>query len=121
MCGWLDLNGKFYSCEEYEHISLADELEEKLGLRLFDNENYIPFHGERLLEKLGWIKFTQSEFYRLLDDYPDKGYVFVFTGEHQLTKKQINWLLDSIDKFSPNQIEMIKKIFEEQMDAYGNN
>jgi len=61
MCGWLDLNGKFHVCDEYDHISLANELEKKLGLKLFNEEDCKLFHGEHLLEKLGWIKFTQSQ------------------------------------------------------------
>lgn len=113
LCGWLSLNGTFYNCDEYGHRALADELEKKLNLKLYDKQNYKTYHGEELLEKLGWVKFTQSEFYKLLKDYPDKGYVFLFTSENKLSKKQTNWILDNINKCSPNQIGMIKKLLEE--------
>jgi len=118
VCGWLDLNGEFHICGEYEHISLADELENKLGLKIYDRENFKLFHGEHLLEKLGWVKFTQAEFYKEYDSYPDKGYVFFLWSEHQLTRGQTDWLLDNMLTFSPSQIKMIEDIFRNQMDFW---
>ncbi len=58
--GWLDTEGIYYSCEIGEHIGLAELL----------CENFFSgiTNAERHLEKLGWAKCTNSEWWFLEDD-----------------------------------------------------
>ena len=57
--GWLDRDGNFYGCKPGQHIHLAGELLQKL----FPDKAPEIDLAERILEKEGWAKCTDGEWY----------------------------------------------------------
>lgn len=75
-CGWLSPNGDFYGCRYHEHISLSQELVEKLSLNK-------PHIGD--IDSLGWIKLQSDEWL-----YPWKS----IEGDEPISQPQITTLFD---------------------------
>lgn len=112
LCGWLDREGEFYPCAEYEHLALAQKIEQKQHLTaLF--EGYGMCHDEFLLEQLGWVKLTQRDFYKDYECYPDCGCT-LYPSTKPLTDKQTKWILTNMANMSPNQKEGANQILNRE-------
>jgi len=109
--GWLSPNGEWFPCKFKDHLDLAEKIEENLNIKLWDEKRNIPFHGESLLEKLGFIKIVGT-------DYTDQAVFFpeIFYRDTLTTKNQINWLLDNQEKMSNTQFDYVTKHIEYWME-----
>ncbi|MFL0167299.1 hypothetical protein [Candidatus Clostridium helianthi] len=100
ICGWLSRDGKFYECGESKHNLLASRLEKELGLEMFDEEKSIYLHDTALLETLGFIKFTQSTYGLIGDNYDNQ--FMLFFGK-RFSYEQRKWMEENILKMSSYQ------------------
>ena len=87
MLGFISPDGKFYKCEYYAHMKLADELLEKI----YKQQSNKPVDK---LCKLGWV-VLQSSFVGFAGD---DGY---YTP--QLTREQKQWLEENEQNMSYDQ------------------
>lgn len=79
--GWLSPNGKFFSCEAYEHIYLSWKLCEHLGYEFED-----PTADDVMIQH-GWVKCSFKNW---------------ILSEKSLTQRQINFLFDWCEKYGKN-------------------
>lgn len=105
--GWLSNKGIFYTCDAYEHNELAINLVVDLNLQAIE-ENGVFYTGAGLLEKLGWVRFTQSPFYEKYEDVPDNGFVY-FDFNKMMSYEQLKWYNDNKNNLSKNQIDVIEE------------
>lgn len=77
--GWLSSDGVFYECSCYDHIIIADLLNDKYGYEKI-NDSVSALNGELTLEKNGWVKISLTR----LVHYKDL----------RLTKRQLDFLFD---------------------------
>lgn len=100
LCGWLSRDGKFYECSESKHNLLAGKLEKDLSLELFNESKSMYLHDTALLESLGFIKFTQSTYGLIGEDYDNQ--FLLFFGK-RFSYEQRRWMEANILKMSPRQ------------------
>ena len=110
--GWLDLKGDFYSCYSYGHDELADALIEAQKIEPIIENGYVYF-GTGLLEKLGYIRLTQSRFYETIHETPDKGFAYC-NFDVKITKEQLKWFEDNKEILSNAQ----RLAFEDYIDFH---
>lgn len=108
--GWLDREGNFFECEEYEHNDEATILQEKFNLKPIYKDGFVLF-GTSLLEHLGWISITQSKYYGRVNNYPDRGFIG-YENEKPFSKKQIDWFNKNRERLSPKQREHLDDFLE---------
>lgn len=53
--GWLSPTGEFYPCGQFEHISVANELCEPMGLPDTDPSTLRRISGDEKLLNFGWV------------------------------------------------------------------
>lgn len=53
--GWLDPNGDFYPCEVFDHIGMAEDIVNDLGL-----VSRTKYHADEILLQNGWVQITRS-------------------------------------------------------------
>lgn len=101
--GWLSPSAEWFPCSHKDHLELALKLEERLNLKMWDEDRCCVLHDERLLEKLGFVKIVGT-------DYTDQAIFFpeIFQGR-PTTQQQIKWLTKNKDKMSEEQFNYVEQ------------
>jgi hypothetical protein len=107
--GWLSPEGGLYRCPYYMHINTALKIEEEKKIPSQYDINKRILHGEELLKKLGYIKFINSDNTKNADMnsfvfFPDD---YFYSHNKKVTKEQMIWIENNLDKLSENQIKII--------------
>ena len=113
MCGWVNREGVFFPCNEYEHGDLARKIEYEHHLNAIFDEQFHWLSGESLLDYIGYIKVAQSNFFKEHVKY-DSGRIYYFS-KYRMTKAQIEWLNDHIEDFSHEQLESLKMLMDKEI------
>ena len=100
ICGWLSREGNFYKCSESKHNLLAANIEKDLDLKMFDEDKSIYLHDTALLETLGYVKFTQSTYGLIDENYHNQ--FMLFFGK-RFSYEQRRWMEENISKMPTNQ------------------
>jgi hypothetical protein len=61
--GYIDLEGRFYGCSNFNHINFADDLCEKFGFEIKENDSFYKTDGQIVLDKKGFIKVSSNRFF----------------------------------------------------------
>ena len=105
MNGFLDTNGKLYTCEPFEHLDKAAEIVESMGITVSTRLN-----AEEYLQKLGWIVVRTNDVYGLIGCFKDTDE----TNEerYHLTKEQKKWLNEHYENMTIRCRETVDEMFE---------
>lgn len=82
--GWLSPSGEFIECEPRDHLSMAEDIAQKLGIY---DENCI---SDDVLLEFGWIRISFLTFF-------EHGFIFSFVKENASENQRL-FLLDFYDK-----------------------
>lgn len=105
MNGILDLEGNIHACEPFEHMDLAYEIVDDMGVSVRNR-----LEAEEYLQKLGWIVIRTRDVYGLIGNFKD----FESGSEerYHLTEAQKKWLNDHYEEMTTACRESVDKMLE---------
>lgn len=102
LSGYLDTEGKLHKCESWEHLDLAYEIVEKLGVSVRNR-----IEAEDYLQKLGWIVVRVNDVYGLIGCFKDGSKDI----RYHLTEEQKNWLNENYKDMTKSCRETVDELF----------
>lgn len=102
LTGFLDTEGKLHECERWEHLDLAYEIVDNLGVFVRNR-----LEAEDYLQKLGWIVVRMNDVYGLIGCFKDESKDI----RYHLTEEQKNWLNENYKDMTKSCRESIDELF----------
>lgn len=105
MNGLLDTSGILHPCEHFEHLDLAYDTIENMGVSVSNR-----LEAEEYLQKLGWIVIRTRDVYGLIGNFKD--YESGSEERYHLTEEQKKWLNDHYEEMTTACRETVDEMFE---------
>ena len=105
MNGFLDTEGKLHPCEHYEHLDLAFDIVEEMGVIVHNR-----LEAEEYLQKLGWVCVRTNDVYGLIGCFKD-----IENGKEEryhLTKEQREWFNNNYENMTMACRESVDVMFD---------
>ncbi|MBQ5735391.1 MAG: hypothetical protein IIV51_08430 [Lachnospiraceae bacterium] len=100
LCGWLSPSGEFYSCSQYGHITLANELVRKYYIKLYSAR----YATDEFLLNSNWLKLYTNGIGH------SNNFSYTYTKKKIITDDQFSWLTNNT--LSSVQYQSFMKILE---------
>jgi len=113
--GYIDRDGKLYTCSNLDHLSFSEELCEYFGFKIKKSEEQKIFSDAQItLDEKGWVKISMNRFYwdynkiKLTDD--QKTTMFSYMSNKKMDKTLFN---TSLPEYAKTLSEALKEYEQE--------